>query len=91
VNLNCDSVPRQVTGIAQTIFELRRFLLGPPEERAFLVDEAIADCDPRYGSLDLESARVSGHAEARVIFSKRYSLRSHILFNAVEFDPSELL
>jgi hypothetical protein len=38
----------------------------------------------------LESRRVSGHAEARVTFNKRYSLRSHVLFNSDEFDPSEL-
>jgi hypothetical protein len=48
VKLNCDSALRQVMGIAQTISELRRFLPGPPEERASLVREAIADYHPRY-------------------------------------------
>jgi hypothetical protein len=33
--------------IAQVIFELRRFLFGPPEEHASRVGEAIADYDPR--------------------------------------------
>jgi hypothetical protein len=47
VMLNCDPVPRQVMGIAQTIFELGRFLTGHPEERASIVAEAIADYDPR--------------------------------------------
>jgi hypothetical protein len=47
MKLNCDPVPRQVTGIAQTISELRSFLPDPPEERASFVDEAIADYDPR--------------------------------------------
>jgi hypothetical protein len=91
VKLNCDLALRQVTGSAQTFSELRRFLPGPPEERAFLVGEAIADYDLRYGSLDLESGRVSGQAEARGIFSTRYSFRSHVLLNFGEFDPSELL
>jgi hypothetical protein len=47
VKLNCDSVLRSVTGIARTISELRCFLPGPPEERAFFVREVIADYDPR--------------------------------------------
>jgi hypothetical protein len=47
VKLNCDSVLRQVKGIAQTISELRRFLPGPLEERASLTGEAIAYYDPR--------------------------------------------
>jgi hypothetical protein len=47
MELNCDPVLRQVTGIAQTISELRRFLPGPPEERASFVGEAIADSDRR--------------------------------------------
>jgi hypothetical protein len=46
VTLNCDPVFRQVTGIAQTISELRRFLRGPPEKHASFVGEAIADYDP---------------------------------------------
>jgi hypothetical protein len=91
VKLNCDPVLRQVTGIAQTISELRRFLPGPPEERAFLVGETIVAYDLRYRSLDLESGRVSGYAEGRVPSSKRCSFRSHTLFSSDEFDPSELL
>jgi hypothetical protein len=63
VKLNCDPVFRQVTGIAQTISELRSLLPGPPEEPAFLVGGAIADSDLRYGSLDLENGRASGHTE----------------------------
>jgi hypothetical protein len=47
VKLNCDSFLRQVTGIAQTISELRHFLPGPPDEPASLVGEAIADSDSR--------------------------------------------
>jgi hypothetical protein len=45
VKLNCDPVLLQVTGTAQTISELRRFLPGPPEERASIVAEVIADYD----------------------------------------------
>jgi hypothetical protein len=91
VKLNCDLVLRQVTGIAQKISELRHFLPGPPEECVFLVGEAITDYNVPYGWLDLESGRVSGHAEARVTFRKRDSFRSHVFFNSDEFDPSELL
>jgi hypothetical protein len=47
VKLNCEPVLRQVTGIAQTTSELRHFLPDPPEERAFLVSEAIAHDDSR--------------------------------------------
>jgi hypothetical protein len=44
---NCDPVLRQVNGIAKAISELRRFLPGPPKERASFVGEAIADYHPR--------------------------------------------
>jgi hypothetical protein len=47
VKLNCDPLLRQVTGIAQTISELKPFLPSPPKERASLFGEAIADYDPR--------------------------------------------
>jgi hypothetical protein len=46
VKFHCDPVLRQVAGIAQTISELRRFLFGPPEERASIVGKVIADYDP---------------------------------------------
>jgi hypothetical protein len=88
VKPNCDPVLRQVTGVAQ---QFRRFMPGLPEECAFFVGEAIADYDLRYGSLDLESGRISGYAEALVAFSKRYPFKPHVLFNSDEFDPSELL
>jgi hypothetical protein len=91
VKLNCDPVLRQVTGIAQMIFKLRRFLPGPPEECAFLVGGTISDYDLHYESLDLESGRVSGHGEARATFNKQYSFRPHVLFDSDEFGPSELL
>jgi hypothetical protein len=42
-------------------------------------------------SPNLENGRESGHAEVRVIFRQQHSLRSQILFNSHEFDPSELL
>jgi hypothetical protein len=48
VKLNCHPVLRQVTGIAQTISDLRCFLLGPPEGRASLVGLAIAGSGPGY-------------------------------------------
>jgi hypothetical protein len=109
VKLGHDSLLRQVTGTAQTISELRRFLSGPPEECVSLIGEAIADYDPRctvfahignlrlpktrslhLGSPDLESGRVSGHAETRVTFCKRHSFISDVLFNYDECDPVEL-
>jgi hypothetical protein len=48
VKFKCDSVLRQVTGIAQTISELKHFLPGPLEERASLVGEAITDYDQHW-------------------------------------------
>jgi hypothetical protein len=61
LKLNCASVFRQVTGIAQTISELRHFLPGPPEERPSLVGEAIADYDPRRKCKDsITASRIAG-------------------------------
>jgi hypothetical protein len=46
---------------------------------------------PASLSLDLESERVAGRAEARVTFGKPYSFKSYVLFNSGEFNLSELL
>jgi hypothetical protein len=56
-----------------------------------------SDCRLRPALHDLRThgqspftGRFSGHAEARGTFSKRYSFRSHVLFDSDEFDLSEL-
>jgi hypothetical protein len=77
--------------IAQTTSELRQFLSALPEERASLVGKTIANYYPRSMTFArTERGRVPGNAEACAILSKRYSFKSHVLFDSDGFDPSEL-
>jgi hypothetical protein len=63
-----------------------RFLPGCPEEHVAFVGEAIADSDSQCTAFPR-----TGNRRFPKTVRKRHSLRSRILFNSDEFDPSELL
>jgi hypothetical protein len=91
VNLNCDPVPGQATELCRRSPNSDASWPALPKTVPSSSAKGLQTMTRTTDRWIWKAGGVSGHAEERVTFSKRYSFRSHALFNSDEFDPSELL